>query len=75
MTDMDCTAAKLKGYNILLKFKDGEELLLGIEFFNEEDESEWFEDVEKFISGHLEVVFPVNNMAISRDTVKYVKKI
>ena len=53
MTDEDRTAAKLKGFNCLIKFKDGEELLVKVDSLNgtEEEASEWLMDIEKFING------------------------
>ena len=49
MTDEDRVAAKLKGYNCLVKFKDGEELFLKVSSLNgdDEDDAYWFESSEK----------------------------
>lgn len=80
MTDEDIVAAKLKGYNCLLKFKDGEELLLKVDDIvnSAEREMTLFEDVERFINGsdeyHIEY-FPLNGVSITRDSIKYVRKI
>jgi len=81
MIDEDLTAAKLKGYNCLVKFKDGEVLLLKsgtLESGDEADIEDWFRDVEKFINGCGEDVveyFPIGGISITRDTIKYVRKI
>lgn len=78
MTDEDATAAKLKGYNCLVKFKDGEELFLKVDDLdnNDEDEmSDWFIDVEQFLNGTGGEVFPIVGMALSRDAIKYIRKI
>ncbi len=77
--DEDLTAARLKGHNCLIKFRDGEEMTLYVRQLasaNEEEVSEWFYDVEKFINGATDVeYFPVAGIAMSRDAIKYVKKI
>ncbi len=78
MTDEDRTAERLKGFNILIKFKDGEELLIDEPDVghNPDDESQWFRDVEDFINGSDgSEFFPTAGLAISRDSIKYVKKI
>lgn len=76
MTEEDRTASKLKGYNCLVKFKDGEELLLDIpEFIDQDATSEWFVEVEKFINGGEGTYFPVAGIAISHGAIKYVIKI
>ena len=62
MTDEDIVAAKLKGYTCLIKFRDGEELLIKVDQVgNDNEESGWFSDVEKFINGTEEYFdcFPV----------------
>ncbi len=80
MTDEDCTAAKLKGYTCLIKFKDGEELLLKDEDLLSSAESrEWFIRVERFLNFNDDAAspeyFPSPDLAISRDTIKYVTKL
>ncbi len=77
MTDEDRTAERLKGFNVLIKFKDREEIFLGIGFNDDEDEIEWFQQVEQFINGKPtdDDFFPVVGMAVARDSIKYVKKI
>ncbi len=86
MTDEDLTAAKLKGHNCFIKFKDGEELFLTIEDISEDvdDANEFLVTIEKFINRtdddddlvdnrYTQGVFPVGNIAVSRDSVKYVR--
>lgn len=80
MKDEDLTAAKLKGYNCLIKFKDGEELLIKVDQVGpgDEDEIQWFYDAEKFLNGYDEDVveyFPSTGIAITRDSIKYIRKI
>lgn len=79
MTDEDLVAAKLKGYTCLIKFKDGEELLIKADLGDDDDdELQWFQDVEKFINGCDEEIveyFPGGAIALSRQSVKYIKKI
>lgn len=78
MTDEDKTAAKLKGYACLLKFKDGEELLLKVPDVldgNEEESSVWFEEAENFINNtepELYKYFPLHGIAVSRESIKYI---
>ena len=81
MTDEDIVLAKLKGYTCIIKFKDGEELLIKVPEVangNIDDEVQWFEDVEKFINGCDNGVveyFPLPNMAMTQDSIKYIRKI
>jgi len=82
MTNEDLVAAKLKGYTCLIKFKDGEELLIKVTDVasptTPDHESDWFQDAEKFINGCDEGTieyFPVPGMAVTRDSIKYIKKI
>lgn len=77
MTDEDRTAARLKGYNCLIKFKDGEELLLKIDDIDDEDSScEWFLSMDRFInSPPTGDYIPVAELSIAKDTIKYVQKI
>lgn len=78
MTDEDCTAAKLKGYNCLIKFKDGEELVVRTKNLNGNDDevAQWLMDVEKFINGCTDVeYFPIAGFAMSRESIKYIRKI
>jgi hypothetical protein len=79
MTSEDKLAAKLKGYNCLIKFRDGEELLINVpEVDDGDDGSQWFLDVEKFIN-KIDVemfdYFPMTGIAMSRDSIKYVMKL
>ena len=74
MTDEDHTAAKLKGFNCLIKFKDGEELLLYVDDLIFDEPGNWFSRVEDFLNGREEI-FPHPSIAISHDTVKYIKQI
>jgi hypothetical protein len=79
MTDEDRTANKLKGHNCLIKFRDGEELTLHIpDLDNNGDDIQWFADAEQFINGcGRDVVeyFPARGLAITQDSVKYIRKI
>ncbi len=79
MTDEDHTAERLKGNNCLIKFRDGEELMLYISELDADDSdaaAEWLLDVEKFINGNAEVeYFPGPGLALSRNSVKYVRRI
>jgi len=72
MIDEDRTAAKLKGYNVMVKFRDGEELFLKVDI---KDDQEWFLDVESYINGAQDVAFPSRELAVRADTIKYVLKI
>jgi len=76
MTSEDKVAAKLIGHNCFIKFLDGEELFIDVENITdgEEDASEWFLEVEQFLNGTMEY-FPYPNIAIARNSVKYVKRI
>ena len=79
MTDEDRTAARLKGYNCLIKFKDGEELYIEVDGLLEdnEDNTQLFIDIERFLNATLseDTYFPLANIAIAANTVKYVRKI
>jgi len=81
MTDEDFTAAKLKGYNCLIKFKDGEELTLTADYTLVGDEGDWFENAERFLNsivdeeGDSDTLFPMPGFAFCRETIKYVRKI
>lgn len=80
MTDEDRLAAKLKGYNCLLKFKDNEELFLKSRLISHSDEDErlWFEVVEDFINGNNNrngEYFPIVGISVARDCIKYIMKI
>lgn len=75
MTDEDVVAAKLKGFNAVIKFKDGEELLIKSSLLDStaDDKKEWITDVEDFINSSEHAYFPHLGLAIDRDSVKYVK--
>jgi hypothetical protein len=81
MTDEDLVAAKLKGYNCLIKFKDGEELFIksaDVTDGTTDSELEWFQDVEKYINEQDKEdlpYFPLQGIAVARNSIKYVKKI
>jgi len=77
MNSEDRVAAKLKGLNCLIKFNDGEELLLKIADLNNDDLSvEWLMDMEKFINGSDDVDYcPIPGCAILRGSIKYVMQI
>ena len=74
MLDEDKTAAKLRGYNCIIKFKDGEELLIKIPELNNENEvAGWFSDAEEFINNPTaNEFFQMPNIALKSDTVKYI---
>lgn len=72
ITDEDRTAYRLKGYNCLIKFIDGEELLLKVDG-SEDEITDWFEDANRFLNGDIEGI--LSNLAINRTTVKYIKTI
>ena len=73
--DQDRVISKLQGYNVLLKFIDGEELLLTIDKKTDEDFRIWFQKVESYVNCGGEDYFPLQDMAIARSAIKYVKKI
>jgi hypothetical protein len=75
LTDEDLTAAKLKGYNCIVKFHDGEEMLIKSEKMNDEDPSDWFCEVEDYINGKDDSYFPDPGIAIDRKAIKYVKQL
>jgi len=76
MTDEEKTVSKLKGENCLIKFKDGEELVLRVDFGDEDTEGQWFIDMELFINGIADIEFcQIPGIAVTRDSIKYVKKI
>lgn len=74
MTDEDHTAAKLKGFNCLIKFTDGEELFIIVEDLDVNDPGDWFSKAEDYLN-NKEELFPHSGIALSRDTVKYIKQI
>lgn len=72
----DCTAAKLAGYNCLIKFKDSKSLFLKGPFRSEDDESDWHEMAEQFINGpEYGETFPYGTIALDRSAVKYIIKL
>lgn len=80
MTEEDITAAKLRGYNCLIKFKDGEVLYLTIDKLkgDEDQVSEWLLEVERYINAnhhHPFEYFPAEGVAMTRDTIKYIRAI
>ena len=77
MTDEDRTAARLKGLNCLIKFIDGEELLIHVPDIDESDDAahEWFQSLEEFMYTDKVTYFPVANITCAPDTIKYVRKI
>lgn len=75
MTDEDHTALKLQGYNVLVKFKDEEELYLSIGSMDTEtDQDEWFVSASEFVNG-TNKIFPVADVVVARDSIKYIIKI
>jgi len=77
MTEEDRTAAKLKGYNTYIKFTDGEVIYIKVSNWNDEDSrAEFFEDVEKFLnSNDSDDIFPVSELALRKEHIKYVTSI
>lgn len=78
MTDEDRTAAKLRGFNCLVKFKDGEELLIKVDSLDgdHDEANEWFMDIENFINGSDSIEYcPIPGLAVARDTIKYAKQL
>jgi len=75
MTDEDRTVGRLKGHNILIKFKDGEELTLHVDDIDDEGlNSEWFQDVEQYLNRKIEY-FPTAGFSVAPDVIKYVRRI
>lgn len=78
MDTEDITAAKLKGYNIMVKFIDGETVFLRITAVEGLPISEAFDEFFELMNNFLyknESYFPALYMSVNRDTIKYVKKI
>ena len=73
LTDEDITIAKLKGYTCLLKFKDGEELLLKIDLGD--NSAVWFCDAEDSININSISPFPYPDIAVDKTLIKYIIKI
>ena len=80
-TEEDFSAAKLKGYNAYIKFKDGEIIFINVPEIKEGKDSEiadWFEGVEKFLnvttmkSAEFDF-FPAWGLTVRREEIKYVK--
>lgn len=77
MTEEDFTAAKLKGYNVCVKFIDGETL-----FFKVSDiKDNWFSRVERFINASEDIgpdydeCCPIGDIAFNRAHIKYIKQL
>ncbi len=79
MTDEDKTVAKLQGKNCLIKFNDGEELILCVPDLDCGDNaaSEWLMDMEKFINSNDndKDYCPLSDFSMTRGSIKYVMKI
>ena len=78
MDTEDITAAKLKGYNIMVKFIDGETVFLRVTAVEDLPISEAFDEFFERMNNFLykkESYFPAYCMSVNRDTIKYVKKI
>jgi hypothetical protein len=76
MTEEDNTAERLKGNNVLIKFRDGEELFVYIEdVTTEKEQVEWFDNVETFLNSTQVFSSLLPGLAISRETIKYITKI
>lgn len=75
MSEEDKTVAKLKGYNCIIKFTDGEELYLTINDL-EYEEAGWFVDTDRFINSTDDNgVSRIPGLAVNRKCIKYIKKI
>ena len=76
MTDEDISYAKLKGWNAIIKFTDGEELFIFIDGFNgsEEDYDECLASIDEFLNGDSKY-FPSSRIAVKKEAIKYVMKI
>lgn len=78
MTDEDRTAAKLRGFNCLVKFRDGEELLLKIDSLDASDEeaASWLMDIENYINGRDLIDYcPIPGLAVAHNTIKYARQL
>lgn len=75
MIQEDLTAAKLRGHNCLIKFKDNEELTLYVESLEKDGGVYVLTAMEQFINAGETKLFPVDNIALCHDTVKYILKI
>jgi hypothetical protein len=75
MTDEDHTAARLKGFNVLVKFIDGEELLVTVPFLDTDDDvMEWMTNVDQFLNGSKEFThMDIPRIAANRQLIKYIK--
>jgi hypothetical protein len=74
MTDEDRTAEKLRGYNVVIKFKDGEEIFVDVPDVDNNDIN-WFEEVDNFMHDKDSKYFPAVDISIAKDTIKYIRKI
>ena len=76
MTDEDRTVSKLKGENVLIKFKDGEELCIRVDLGEDsDDEAVWFTEMEDFLNNKDVDHCSIPNLALTRDTIKYIRRI
>ena len=75
MTDEDRTASRLKGENCLIKFKDGEELRIHLDYGDDENEFQWFSNMESFINDEEGSFCPLPGFAMTAGSIKYVRKI
>jgi hypothetical protein len=80
MTDEDKTAAKLKGYSCIVKFRDGEELLLKVDEIDKGGATsvDWFMEAERFINRRDDSTvefFPTADIALANNSVKYIIKL
>ncbi len=75
MTDEDRTAARLKGFNVVIKFVDGEELFVDIPFLDTDDEKEeWITQIERFLNvTNSPTGTDIPGIAINRQIVKYIR--
>jgi hypothetical protein len=80
MTDEDRTAAKLRGYSCIVKFRDGEELLLKVDEVDKGGDTsvDWFMEAERFINRKDDnpfEFFPTAEIALAHNSVKYIIKL
>lgn len=75
MTETDHTVLRLKGYNCLIKFIDGEELYLKVDDLNDEQQiASWLDDVEISINRlSPDAKLPFSRIAIRFDSIKYIQ--
>jgi hypothetical protein len=75
MTNENHTAERLKGNNLLIKFRDSEELFICYDYLKVENEAEIFDSLDRFLNNRETDISLIPGIAISRETIKYIKKI